>query len=152
MWKGLLGAFPVSSKDGVLHDLRVAYIFSSEEAASVKDARERALRAAEEALERVRNGLGGRYYKTKEQVEAKLATIVNEKIAPLINIETGERDGRPTISFSRDEEAIAAAGALDGLYALATNLPDPERAGALRPLTCSRSTRTSGSTSSVTGT
>jgi len=126
VWKGLLRAFPVRSKDGVLHDLHVAYIFSSEEAASVKDARERALRSAEEALERVRNGLGGRYYKTKEQVEAKLATIVNEKIAPLINIETGERDGRPTISFCRNEEAIAAAGVLDGLYALASNLPDPE--------------------------
>src|SRR5208283_4344167 len=112
VWKGLLRAFPVSSKDGTSHDLRVAYIFSSEEATSVKDGRERALRSAEEALERVRNGLGGRYYKTKEQVEARVATIVNEKIAPLINLETGERDGRPTISFCRDEEAIAAAGAL----------------------------------------
>ncbi len=126
VWKGLLRAFPVSSKDGVSHDLRVAYIFSSEEAASVKDARERALRSAVEALERIRNGLGGRYYKTKDQVDARVATIVTDKVAPLINIETGERDGRPTITFCRNEEAIAAAGAFDGLYALATNLADPE--------------------------
>ena len=126
MWKGLLRAFPVSSKDGVSHDLRIAYIFSSEEAASVKDARERALRSAVEALERIRNGLGGRYYKTKDQVDARVSTIVTDKVAPLINIETGERDGRPTITFCRNEEAIAAAGAFDGLYALATNLADPE--------------------------
>ena len=149
MWKGLLCAFPVSSKDGASHDLRVAYIFSSEEAASVKDARERALRSAVEALGRMRNGLGGRYYKTKDQVDARVATIVTDKVAPLINIETGGRDGRPTITFWRNEEAIAAAGAFDGLYALATNLLT-RRAGVSRPLTCSRSTRTSGSTSSIT--
>ncbi len=37
---------------------------------------------------------------------------------------TGTRAGKPTIAWSRDEEAISAASALDGLYALATNLPD----------------------------
>ena len=45
--------------------LRVAYIHSSEEAAQVADARERALEKAEDALARIRNGLGGRYYKTR---------------------------------------------------------------------------------------
>ena len=39
---------------------------------------------------------------------------------------TGTRAGKPVITWARDEEAVAAAGALDGLYALATNLPDPE--------------------------
>ena len=51
--------------------LRVAYIHSSEEATQVADARERALVKAEDALERMRNGLGGRYYKTREQVERR---------------------------------------------------------------------------------
>ena len=37
--------------------LRVAYIHSSEEATQVADARERALATAEDALERMRNGL-----------------------------------------------------------------------------------------------
>ena len=45
--------------------LRVAYIHSSEEATQVADARERALVKAEDALQRMRNGLGGRYYKTQ---------------------------------------------------------------------------------------
>jgi transposase len=128
VWKGLLRPFPVVAEDGTAHDLRAAYIFSSEEARSVSEARERALAKAEEALGRVRNGLGGRYYKTKEQVDAKVAQVVNAKLAPFINVTTGTEAGKPTIAWSRDEKAIADAGKLYGLYALATNLPDPDGA------------------------
>lgn len=127
VWKGLVRPFPVTSADDNRHHLRVAYISSSEEAASVRDARERALVKAEEALGRIANGLGGRYYKTKQQVDARVATIVTDKTAGLLSIETSERDGKPTITWSRDNAAIAAAGELDGLYALATNLPNPPR-------------------------
>ena len=35
--------------------------------------------------------------------------------------------GKPTIAWHRDHNAITAASRLDGLYALATNLPDPKR-------------------------
>ena len=125
-WKGLLRPFPVAADDGERHELRVAYIFSSEEASSVAEARERALVKAEEALSRVRNGLGGRYYKTKKQVDDRVAVICSEKVAGLISVKTGEHEGKPTITWSRNDEAIAAAGALDGLYPLATNLPDPD--------------------------
>ncbi|MGH3372662.1 MAG: IS1634 family transposase [Nocardioidaceae bacterium] len=124
-WKGALRALPLTAADGTAHDLRVAYIFSSEEAASVADARRRALAKAEEALSRIRNGLGGRYYKTQDQVDAKVAQILTGSVAGLIGVTTGEASGRPTITWSLDQDAIAKAGALDGLYALATNLPDP---------------------------
>jgi hypothetical protein len=126
VWKGLLRAFPVTATDGTTHDLRVAYILSSEEAASVADARRRALDRAEEALGRIRNGLGGRYYKTKDQVDAKIAQILTGVVARLIQVTTGEQAGKPTITWSFDHDAIAKAGALDGLYALATNLSDPD--------------------------
>ena len=43
----------------------------------MKDARERALQKAIEALERVRNGLGGRYYKTKRQVDDRVAVVLS---------------------------------------------------------------------------
>ena len=56
--------------------LRVAYIHSSEEATQVRDARERALEKAEDALTRMRNGLGGRYYKTREQLERRIGQII----------------------------------------------------------------------------
>ncbi len=123
-WKGLLEPFPVTAADGTPHDLRAAYIWSSEEAASVADARERALARAEEALTKIRNGLGGRYYKTRKQVDAKAAQILTGPAAGLIAVRTGTKAGKPVISWHRDTEAIAAASRLDGLYPLATNLPD----------------------------
>ena len=126
-WRGLLTTFPTTDpKHGSRHDLRVAYIWSSEEATSVAQARERALTKAEADLSRVRNGLGGRYYKTLEQVATKVARIVHPRIAALLPVYTGaDPSGKPTLNWERDQAAIAAAGRLDGLYALATNLPDP---------------------------
>ena len=125
VWKGLVRPFPVTGEDGRRHDLRVAYIFSSEEATSVADARERALAKAEDALGRIRNGLGGRYYKTKKQVDARVAQILTGNVVGLITVTTATRAGKPVITWRRDENAIAVVSALDGLYALATNLPDP---------------------------
>jgi transposase len=125
-WKGLLKNFPVVDGDDIRHDLRVAYIWSSEEQASVKDARQRALHKAEEALARVANGLGGRYYKTKKQVDDRVAVILSEKVSGLIEVHTSEKDGKPTIAWHCNSEAIAKAGQLDGLYAVATNLPDQQ--------------------------
>ena len=101
---------------------RVAYIWSSEEQAAVRDARKKALARAEEALTRIANGLGGRYYKTKAQVDTKVAQILHAGVAPLLMVTTGERNGRPTLSFSRNAAAIRAAQRTDGVYALATNL------------------------------
>jgi hypothetical protein len=108
---------------GEVHALRVAFIHSSEEQREVAAARERALAKADAALERVRRGLGGRHYKTKAQVDAKVAKILVSQVAGLIAVKTATRGGRPTLSFRRDEQAIAQAAQTDGIYALATNLP-----------------------------
>ncbi|MCA1700302.1 MAG: IS1634 family transposase, partial [Actinobacteria bacterium] len=109
---------------GDAHRFRVAYIHSSEEEREVKQARERALRRAEEKLGRVRNGLGGRYYKTKQQVDRRVAQILTRPVCELIEVKTATRKGKPTIHFKRDEQAIAQASRADGVYALATNLAD----------------------------
>lgn len=126
VWRGLLRSFSVNAADGTRHDLRTAYIWSSEEAASVHAARQRALDKAEQALTHIRNGLGGRYYKTRKQVDAKVAQILTGQASGLITVTTGTHAGKPSITWRREENAIAAASALDGLYALATNLPDPD--------------------------
>ncbi len=133
VYTGLLRPFDVTDPDtGRQHRLRVAYIWSSEEAASVREGRERALARAEDALGRVRNGLGGRYYKTKKQVDTRVAKIIGSKIEDLLTVTTGPaRGGKPGIRWRRDHDAITAAAQLDGLYAVATNLPDPPG----RPLT-----------------
>ena len=103
--------------------LRVAYIHSSEEASEVAAARERALTKAETALARVQRGLGGRYYKTRRAVDAKIATILTGPAAGLISVKTATRAGKPTLTYHRDHDAIAAAARTDGVYALATNIP-----------------------------
>ena len=76
--------------------LRVAYIHSSEEATQVADARERALGKAEDALERMHNGLGGRYYKTREQVERRVGQILGVNITGLIDVTVSTRKGKLT--------------------------------------------------------
>ena len=126
-WKGVLGQRQIADDDtGATHRLRIAYIWSSEEATSIADARERALSSAEDALARIRNGLGGRYYKTKKQVDDRVTKIIGHPIAELITVTTGLDDpGKPTIAWHRNPDAITRASTLDGLYALATNLPDP---------------------------
>ena len=110
-------------RPGETRRFRVAYIHSSEEQRETAAARERALSKAEEQLQRVQNGLGGRYYKTRKQVEKRVARIIAPNIEGLIRTTTATRNGKPTLTWTRDHEAIAAAGQTDGLYALATNLP-----------------------------
>lgn len=125
-YRGLLRDFEATHPDTTTrHHLRVAYIWSSEEAASVAAGRERALTKAEDGLTRIRNGLGGRYYKTRKHLDDRVATLLGPRIAGLITVTTGTRDGKPTIDWHRNPDAIAAAAELDGLYAIATNLPDP---------------------------
>jgi transposase len=129
-WRGQLVDYPVTDpSEATHHDLRVAYIWSSEEATSVAEARERALTKAETELSRVRNGLGGRYYKTPEQVATKVARIVPARIETLLPVQIGtDPAGKPTLTWARDQNAITTAARLDGLYPLATNLEEPQTA------------------------
>src|SRR5436305_5712336 len=103
--------------------LRVAYIHSSEEAAQVSAARERALAKAEDELTRMRNGLGGRYYKTREQIERRVGQVIGSNITGLIHVTVTASSDTLAVTWQRDHAAIADAAALDGIYALATNLP-----------------------------
>jgi len=109
--------------------LRVAYIHSSEEAAQVADARERALVKAEDALQRMHNGLGGRYYKTRQQVERRVGQIIGVNITGLIDVTVATRAGKLTLAWQRNQDAITTAQSFDGIYALATNLPGRLTAG-----------------------
>lgn len=112
--------------------VRVAWIHSSEEGREVAAARERALANAESELERVKRGLGGRHYPTRASVDKRVATIIGPNIQALITVRTGTRNGKPTLTFKRDHDAITAAAATDGIYPLATN--QPGRLSAMRVL------------------
>jgi hypothetical protein len=110
--------------------LRVAYIHSSEEATQVADARERALVKAEDALQRMHNGLGGRYYKTRDQLERRIGQILGANITGLIDVTVASTtDDKPTVTWQRNQQAIDTTASLDGIYALATNLSGRITAG-----------------------
>jgi transposase len=122
-YRGALRDWQITDPDtGTVHRFRVAYIWSSEEARSVAEARERALTKAETELARVHRGLGGRHYKTAQQVQARVNRILGPNVAPLLSITVGVEDGRPTLTWQRNQTAIDAAAQHDGIYALATNL------------------------------
>ncbi len=126
---GALRDWEITTPDQAPLRLRVAYIHSSEEATQVNAARERALEKAEDALIRMRNGLGGRYYKTREQIERRIGQIIGVNIAGLIDVTATAHNDTLTLSWHRNPEAIAEAASFDGIYALATNLPGRITAG-----------------------
>jgi hypothetical protein len=109
--------------------LRVAYIHSSEEATQVHDARHRALQKAEDELTRMQNGLGGRYYKTRAQVERRVGQIIGSNITGLINVTVTNDQDTLAVTWQRNIDAIDRAASFDGIYALATNLPGRITAG-----------------------
>lgn len=123
-YRGALRSWQLEDPEtGEPRRFRVAFIHSSEEAREVAAARERALAKAEQQLARVTRGLGGRYYKTKAQVERRVGQIIAKNIAGLITVKVATRRGKPTLHYERDHAAIAQAAATDGIYALATNKP-----------------------------
>ena len=123
-YRGALRDWEVTDpQTGETRQFRVAYIHPSEEHREIAAARERALTKAEQQLQRVKNGLGGRYYKTRKQVDTRVARIITPNIEGLITTTTSTRNAKPTLTFKRDHAAIATAARTDGIYALATNLP-----------------------------
>jgi hypothetical protein len=129
-YRGALRGWQITDPEtGEPISLRVAYIHSSDEQRETAAARARALVKAEEALARVKRGLGGRYYKTRRQVDARVARILTGQLEGLITVTTATRAGKPTLSFHRDQDAITNAALTDGIYALATNQPGRLSAG-----------------------
>lgn len=123
-YRGALTDWQVTDpQTGEKRCFRVAYIHSSEEQEETALARERALLRAEQKLVRVQRGLGGRYYKSKADVQRRVGQIVGSNIRDLLKVDVAAKHGKPTLRFQRDEQAIAKACLTDGIYALATNLP-----------------------------
>ena len=122
-YRGAELAWPLALEDGSKVKLRALIAHSTEEQAAIRKSRARSLERAEQKLERVERGLGGRHYPDAAAVERKLAQILQGTPGRFIHTETGERDdGKPTLSYCRDDDAIADAERLDGIYCLITNL------------------------------
>src|SRR6266508_253764 len=121
-YRGAELAWPLRLEDGSEVAPRALIVHSSAEEAAIRKSRARSIERAEQKLERVQRGLGGRHYPDVKAVERKLAQILQGTPGRFIGTETGERDGKPTLSFQRDQDAITAAERLDGIYCLITNL------------------------------
>jgi hypothetical protein len=116
VWKGRRRSDPPQS-------LRRILVHSSANAAGHKAARER--KAAKDELERLQRGLGSHHYPDRAKVDARLAVIARaRRVGAYLQATTGTGpDGTPTLTWSFAQDAIDAEAAVDGWYALLTNLP-----------------------------
>jgi transposase len=116
--------------DPEVHCRRV-FVWSAGNAEAAETNRARKLTRATEDLERVGRGLGSRFYDTTDKVRTKVETIARDRRikAYLVFTIDVDQDGRPTLDWHFDHDALAAEAALDGWYALLTNL-DPDDADA----------------------
>lgn len=114
----------LTDRQGRTYLLRRIFILSSEEQAACRKNRARQMERAEAELRRVQANLGTRWYDTPQKVRERVQAILRERrVSSLYRVQVGGEDGAPTFHWERDAEALARAEALDGFYALITNLP-----------------------------
>lgn len=78
----------------------------------------------EAALADLASKLGRRPYTTVTAVEKRVATLLRRHPArAFLTVTVGSGPGSPTLSWCREEAALAAAATLDGRYVLGTNDP-----------------------------
>jgi transposase len=105
--------------------VRCVLVWSSARAQATARNRAKKLDRARADLERLRRGLGGRYYRTPEQVRQRVQVIARQrKVTALLRAETGTDpdSGKPTLLWAFDQAALDAEAASDGWYGLLTNL------------------------------
>ena len=110
---------------------RRVFVWSAGNAVAAETNRARKLARATEDLRRVANGLGSRHYNTVDKVRAKVQQIARDRrvAAFLVTDIATDGHGRPTLEWRFDQAALDTEAALDGWYALLTNL-DPAEADA----------------------
>lgn len=105
--------------------VRRVFVHSSARAGAAATARAKKLDRARDDLGRLTRGLGSRHYPTTEAVTARINTIARDRrVGDYLRTAIGtDHNGRPTLDWHFDQDAIDAETATDGWYALLTNLP-----------------------------
>lgn len=104
--------------------IRRIFIRSSEEQTACRANRARQTDRAEGVFRKIENNLGTRWYDTPDKIrEAVTKALQKFRVSSLYDIEIDASEGKVTFRWARNQEAFAAAEALDGFYALVTNLP-----------------------------
>jgi transposase len=109
--------------------VRCVFVWSSARAQAAATSRAKKLDRATGDLQRLQRGLGGRYYRTPEQVRQRLQVIArSRKVTAYLRAEAGTEagtdpaTGKPTLAWWFDQAALQAEAAADGWYGLLTNL------------------------------
>ena len=105
--------------------VRCVFVWSSARAQAATASRAKKLDRAREDLQRLERGLGGRHYRTPEQVRQRLQVIArSRKVTAFLRAETGTdpATGKPTRCWWFDQAALDREAATDGWYGLLTNL------------------------------
>jgi Domain of unknown function (DUF4277) len=105
--------------------VRCVYVWSSARAQAAATSRAKKLDRARADLDRVQRGLGSRHYRTAEQVHRRVQVIArSRKVTGLLRAQAGTdpTSGKPTLSWSFDQQALDREAATDGWYGLLTNL------------------------------
>lgn len=107
------------------YTLRRVFVHSSANADAARRARARKLELATADLDRLTRGLGSRHYPDAAKVTARISAIAaSRRVGAWLRADAGTGpDGRPTLQWRFDQDAVNAETATDGWYALLTNLP-----------------------------
>jgi transposase len=121
------GAITLKAKRKADADLvvRCVFVWSSARAQAAAASRAKKLDRASDDLQRLERGLGGRHYRTPEQVRQRVQVIAaSRKVSGYLRaqVSTDPATGKPTLSWSFDPAALDAEAATDGWYGLVTNL------------------------------
>lgn len=121
---GYESAIDVVGEDKVTHHFRVLYVRGSEEAGAAAASRAKLLAKAEDGLARIARGLAARPRQDPEKVSRRVAKAVAAGRAGnwLRTEVVAGADRKLSLTWSRDDAAIAEAQRADGLYALITNM------------------------------
>ena len=105
--------------------VRCVFVWSSARAQAATQSRAKKLDRAHDDLQRVQRGLGGAHYRSQAKVAERVAAIAaSRKVTGLLRTQVGTdpATGKPTLSWSLDQEVFQAEQATDGWYGLLTNL------------------------------
>ncbi|MFF3062837.1 IS1634 family transposase [Streptomyces sp. NPDC057909] len=122
-------------KNDPAHRLRRILVHSTGNAKGQQAARAKRLARAQEDLDKLQRGAGGRHYNTAAKVEARIGVIAKTRRVSdcLRTTVTTDSDGRPSLAWHFDQGVLNAQAAADGWYALVTRLT-PEQADAAEVL------------------
>lgn len=102
-------------------DLRALYVLSLDDRQAARSQRERQLARAEDEIGTLNRGVA-HFHRAAPEVERRAQAILERRrVTELVRLELVDEGGYAQARVVRDEQALAAAGRLDGRYCLVTN-------------------------------